>query len=140
MADRGYRPATIGDDVDARRPPRLAGGLLVGANAADVVAAYPNTKVDHFVIVTGAAIHRVDITGWVWLHVAVGVAAVLAGLVVVADRRGAAGPVGIACAALASAIGIVMLPYAPIRAALVISFNAAAIGLLMRHRRSRLRG
>jgi hypothetical protein len=81
----------------------------------------------------------VDMTGWAWLQVAIGTAAAIAGLVVLADRRWTAA-FGIACAALAIAAGVLMFPYAPARAALVIPLNAAAIRLLIRHRRARVTG
>ena len=132
MADRTVGPATAASD-SVRGRPLLAGTLLIGANLFDVVAAYPNMNIDHFVVVTGTAMYQVDITGWVWLQVAVGVAATLAGLVLVAGRR-AAVPLGIACAALAIATGTLIFPYAPIRVALVVALNAAAIRLLIRHR------
>lgn len=132
--------AAAGDTAEVgRRPARLAGLLLIGANLVDVLAAYPDTTVDRFVVVTGSAIHLVDITGWLWLDLIVGMAAVLAGVAVVANRRWAQ-PLAIAGAVLAIAVDILIFPYGPIRAAMVVSLNAAAVGLLVKDRRSRRPG
>lgn len=106
----------------------------------DVVAVYPNTKVDHFVVVTRGTMYQLDISGWVWLHLAIATAAVIAGLLVVVVTRRRAAFVGIAAATLAIIADVIIFPYAPILAALVIGANAGAIRLLLRHGRSRLPG
>ncbi|HEX7747048.1 MAG TPA: hypothetical protein VF462_17520 [Micromonosporaceae bacterium] len=135
MARQESGMATAGDGAVHGRPALLAGVLMMGANLMDVVAAYPNTRTDSFVILTRSAIHQVDITGWVWLHVGVGMAAAIAGLAIIVNQRWA--PLGIAAAALAVAMGILIFPFAPIRDALVLVANAAAIRLLVRDRRRR---
>jgi hypothetical protein len=125
--------------VANRRPPLLAGGLLSGAGLIDVVTSYPNTQADPFMVMTQSAIYRVDITGWIWVHMAVGVATVAAGLLVAANRRWTA-LVGVACAGLSVAFDILTFPYQPARAVLVLGLNIGAIRLLIRHRRARVTG
>jgi len=125
--------ANTGNGSGGRRP-LLAGGLLVGANLADVVAIWPLASVDHFVVMTRSAMHQVDITGWVWAHMAIGTSVVVAGLLVMSYDRRWVRPFAVGCAVLAIAVGLAILPYAPIRAAFVISADAVAIRLLVRHR------
>jgi hypothetical protein len=121
----------------ANRRPLLAGGLLVGVNLADLVATWPLVTVDNFVILTRTAIHRVDITGWVWLHIAIAASGLIAGLLAMSYGRRWVIPLGIVCAAVAVAVGLALLPYTPYRSAFVVGANAAAIRLLVRHGRSR---
>lgn len=136
MAGQDLSSAATRDGAGARRP-LLAGGLLVGANLTDIVAIGPMATGDYFVVTTETAIHQVDITGWVWLHMAIGTGAVVAGLLVMTHDRRWVRPFAVGFAVLAIAVGLAILPYAPVRAALVISANAAAIRLLIRHRSRR---
>jgi hypothetical protein len=139
MASQSVSSTTTGRGRTGRRP-YLAGGLLIGANLIDVVAISPLATVDLFFVVTRNAIYQLDITGWVWLHLTVAAAATIAGVLVMSTERGWVIPLGAGCAASALAIGTVLLPYAPLRVALVIPANAAAIWLLIRHRRAQSSG
>ncbi|SCL22446.1 hypothetical protein GA0070624_2531 [Micromonospora rhizosphaerae] len=117
--------------VHGRRRPLLAGGLLAGSGLVDVITAYANTMGDPFVVVTRQSAYRVDITGWAWLHVAIGAAVMVAGLLVFTGRR-ATVRFAIAAAVLAIAADLLLFPYAPIRSVLVVGLNGAAIRLLVR--------
>lgn len=128
--------ATTASGQAGRRPPLLAGGLLGGAGVVDIVTSYPNTQGDPYMVVTQGGIYQLDMTGSVWTHIAIGMAMVVAGLLVVADRRWTT-VVGLACAGLGVVFEILTFPYQPLRGTLVIGLNIAAIQLLIRHRRSR---
>lgn len=133
MAGPRSGPAVGGRGATAGRPPLLAAGLLVCGNLFNVVALYPITHVDCFAVVTGRTVRLVDVTGWLWLHMAIGTAVAAAGFAVFLDRRGAT-PIGIGFAALAAVVGIVFFPYTPARSALIVGVNIAAVRLLVRHR------
>ncbi|MFF5175845.1 hypothetical protein ACFY3U_24925 [Micromonospora sp. NPDC000089] len=122
----------------ATQPPRrplLAGGLLAGAGLMDLLSAWANTLGDPYLVETARGPTVVDITGWAWLHAAVAALVLAASLVVAAGRRGAV-PLGLAAAGLSAAIDLLLFPFAPIRAVLVLGFTAAAARLLLRHRRA----
>ncbi|MFG2055169.1 hypothetical protein ACGFI9_14150 [Micromonospora sp. NPDC048930] len=129
--------STARDGVGSAGPgrPLLAAGLLAGAGLVDVVTAWAQTFPNRFVVETGQGMYAVDITAWAWLHVAVGVAVTLAGLLVVTGRRGTV-PLALGCAVLAITADLLLFPYAPIRAVLVVGLDGAAIRLLLRHRRA----
>ncbi|MGC5017623.1 DUF7144 family membrane protein [Micromonospora sp. DT47] len=118
--------------VEAGRP-LLAGGLLAGGGLIDVISAWARTRDDPFAVETGQGVYRIDITAWAWLHVAVGVVVAVAGLLAATGRRGTV-PVAVGCAALAVALDLLLFPYAPVRALLVVALDGAAARLLVRHR------
>lgn len=115
--------------------PLLAGGLLAGAGLVDVVSAYANTVGDPYVVQTARGMQLVDITGWAWLHVAVGALAMLGGLAVVTGRGGTV-PAALVVAGLAVVVDLLLLPYAPIRALLVVALDGTAVRLLWRYHRA----
>ncbi|MFG2107826.1 DUF7144 family membrane protein [Micromonospora chersina] len=128
-------PQATGTAPDQADRPLLAGGLLVATGLADVLSAYGMLRSGPFLVLRGGGLYPVDVTGWTWLHLAAGAAVALAGLAALTGRRGAA-TVAIGCAAPALAVDLLMLPYAPIRVVLVTALDAAAIRLLLRHRRA----
>ncbi|SCL57019.1 DUF7144 family membrane protein [Micromonospora chersina] len=128
-------PQATGTTPEQAERPLLAGGLLVATGLADVLSAYGTLRSGPFVVLSGGGLYPVDVTGWAWLHLVVGTALAVAGLAAVTGRRGAA-LVAIGCAVLALTVNLLMLPYAPIRVVLVTAVDAAAIRLLLRHRRA----
>jgi hypothetical protein len=125
----------MGTAPDQADRPVLAGGLLVATGLADVLSAYGTLRSGPFLVLIRGGLYPVDVTAWAWLHLVVGAAVALAGLAAVTGRRSAA-TVAIGLAVLALAVDLLMLPYAPIRVALVAALDAAAIRLLLRHRRA----
>ncbi|MGR6318103.1 hypothetical protein Q2K19_02345 [Micromonospora soli] len=130
---RAPQPAEAAPDGPGR--PLLAGGLLVASGLIDVLSASATLAATPFLVLTPGGVYPVDITGWARLHLAIGVAVALTGLLAVTGRRGTAG-LAVGCAALAIVVDILLLPYAPFRALLVAAVNGAAIRLLIRHRRA----
>src|SRR4051795_6739993 len=107
-------PQATGTAPERTDRPVLAGGLLVAAGLVDVLAAYGMLRSRVFVVLIEGGIHQVDLTFWAWLQLTIAAAVTLAGLGAVIGRRGAA-TVAIGCAAVAIAVDLLMLPYAPIR-------------------------
>ncbi|MET8908623.1 hypothetical protein [Micromonospora sp. NPDC004551] len=128
-------PQATGTAPERTRRPALAGGLLVATGLTDALAAYGMLRSGSFIVLGEEGLYPVDVTGWIWLHLVAGAAVALAGLVAITGRRGAA-TVAIGCAVLALAVDLLLLPYAPIRLVLVAAIDAAAIRLLLRHRRA----
>jgi hypothetical protein len=128
-------PQATGTAPERTEGPVLAGGLLVATGLVDMLAAYGMLRSGVFVVLSDAGMHQVDLTFWAWLQLIIGAAVALAGLGTVTGRRGAA-TVAIGCAALAIAVDLLMLPYAPIRLLIVAAVDAAAVRLLLRHRRA----
>ncbi|NES12964.1 MULTISPECIES: hypothetical protein [Micromonospora] len=128
-------PQRAGADPAGVDRPLLAGGLLVASGLVDVVAAYANTTADPFMVLTRRGVYQLDITGWAWLHVALGAAVALAGLLAVTGRRGTAAT-AIGCAALAVVVDVLLFPYAPVRALFVVALTGAAVRLLLRRHRA----
>ncbi|GGR68849.1 hypothetical protein GCM10010169_10360 [Micromonospora fulviviridis] len=131
-------PQAAGAAPDRVGRPLLAGGLLVATGLSDVLTAYGVLRSGTFMVLSEDGLYPVDVTGWAWLRLAVGTAVALAGLAAVTGRRDAA-TVAIGCAVLALAVDLLMLPYAPILVVLVAAVDAAAIRLLLRHRRATAR-
>ncbi|GIJ11556.1 hypothetical protein Van01_47700 [Micromonospora andamanensis] len=135
-----YEVVELRADADTRAArPWLAGSLLAGAGLVDVIVAYGNTVTDPYVVITAEGSHHLDITGWAWVHLAVGSAALLAGLAVLTGRRRWR-LVGVGCAVAGIVTAVVVLPYLPVRAVLAVALYATALRLLLRHRRERPAG
>ncbi|QLQ40036.1 DUF7144 family membrane protein [Micromonospora robiginosa] len=118
----------------ARRP-LLAAGLLTTAGLVDAVSAWAHTRHGRFAVATADGVYQVDLGGWAWAHLAVGVAVVLAGLAVLTGRRWAV-PVAFCCVLPAIVVDLLLFPYAPARAVVVVALNGAALRLLARHHRA----
>lgn len=116
-----------------RRPLLLAGGLLSGSGLIDMVAGFAVLTADPYVVISRGAVYLLDITGWSWLHVAVGAVGAVAGLLVPAGRRWTS-RFGVAAALLSIALHLMVFPYHPVRAVVVTLFDACAIRLLVRYR------
>ncbi|BCJ57692.1 DUF7144 family membrane protein [Micromonospora endophytica] len=129
--------APVADDrtVPPARP-WLASTLLTGAGLVDILTAYANTLTDPYVVLAEDGTHHLDITGWAWLHLAVGVATLLAGLAVLTGGRRWA-LVGIGAAVAGIGTGVVLLPYQPVRAVIAMGLYAVAVRLLVRRLRAR---
>ncbi|WP_346535698.1 hypothetical protein [Micromonospora sp. DPT] len=131
----GLPPPVDATGAPRSGPPLLAGTLLTTSGLVDLLSAWATTSVDPFVVQTGEGMYLVDITGWAWLHVAIGAAVMLAGLAAATGRRGTAS-VALGCAALSAAVDLLLFPYAPVPALLVLGLDAAVLRLLLRHRRT----
>ncbi|ASW52966.1 hypothetical protein [Plantactinospora sp. KBS50] len=120
------------------RPPLLAGGLLGSAGLIDVLSGYDGLTGDPYVIVTSEGLSQLDITGWAWLLLGMGILAVAAGLAVVGNRRWAIVP-AIGVAVLDTALHLALFPFVPFVAVMLWVVNGAVIRLLLVHRRATAR-
>jgi hypothetical protein len=73
-----------------------------------------------------------DVTAWGWLHLVVGVIAVLTGVFIL---RGApwARPVGIALAAVSAVVNFLFIPYYPLWSMTVVALAVAVVRALSAH-------
>ncbi|TCC00437.1 hypothetical protein E0H26_01730 [Micromonospora zingiberis] len=116
---------------------RLLSGLCLGvAGAFDVVVAAYEIAVDPYVVVDEAGFHNLDVTGWTWLRLGVGVVMVLSALALTTGRRVVvlvaigAGVAGIVTAAL-------LFPFQPGTEAISLVLAAVAVWLLVGQARRR---
>ncbi|WDZ87668.1 DUF7144 family membrane protein [Micromonospora cathayae] len=112
---------------------RLAAALLGSAGLVDILAGVSELDIDPYLVVTDEGLVRLDVTGWLWLHVGTGSLALVAALVVLTGRRWAWW-VGVVAAVAAGAVNLLFLPYHPLRAALVLGLYLAAARLVLRSR------
>lgn len=66
----------------------FAGALLGTAGLIDMVVAAVAGSHDSYAVMEGWTVYQLDLTGWAWLHGVVGLASLLAGLMLVAGRPG----------------------------------------------------
>ncbi|MGW5668381.1 DUF7144 family membrane protein [Micromonospora sp. NPDC003776] len=122
------------DDAGTRRRQRqLAGVLLVGAGLFDAVSGVGDVGDDPYVVVTREGIFHLDVTGWMWAHLVTAVLMGAAGLLLLARWRWS---LRLAAAAAIVGIGLhlIVLPYQPLWALIVIGLAVAALRLLWRGR------
>ncbi|MEU5721034.1 hypothetical protein [Micromonospora sp. NPDC047738] len=126
---------TQSDDVRTRdRQRMLAGVLLAGGGLADAVSGVTDLDDDPYVVITKEGLYHLDLTGWLWAHLVTGILMVLGGVLLFSGRRWS-----IRFAAVVAVVGIglhvLLLPFRPIWALMVIGLAVAALVLLRRCRR-----
>ncbi|MFJ1540901.1 hypothetical protein ACIODS_20370 [Micromonospora chalcea] len=113
---------------------RLAAVLLGLAGIFDAVAGAADLSGStRYVSVADGALHEHDLTGWAWLHLAVGIFTALAGALGPLRRRWST---SLALAAVVIFVGLHLffLTYHPIRTVLVLGLALAAARLLIINR------
>ncbi|MFU8875314.1 hypothetical protein [Micromonospora sp. SL4-19] len=120
----------------------LAGVLLAGAGLFDAISGVTDLSNDQYVVFTPEGIYHVDVvdvTGWMWAHMATGALMVLGGILLVSGRRWS---IRFAAAVAVGGIGLhlILLPFHPVWAVLVIGLAVATLVLLVRCRRGTPRG
>jgi hypothetical protein len=118
----------------AHRRLRLAAGLLGGAGLVDVLAGVALLSWEPFVDVVGTGMQHLDVTGWGWARVGMGVLSVAAALAVLTDRRWAS-VTAVAVAGAGVVLALLLFPYQPSRALLTAALDVTAIRLLVLHDR-----
>lgn len=122
------------DDAGTRhRQRQLAGVLLVGAGLFDAISGVGDVDDDPYVVVTREGVFHLDVTGWMWAHLVTAALMGVAGLLLLAGRRWS---LRLAAAAAIVGIGLhlIVLPYQPLWALIVIGLAVAALRLLWRGR------
>ncbi|MEV0153370.1 hypothetical protein AB0H57_06455 [Micromonospora sp. NPDC050686] len=113
----------------------LAGLLLAGAGLFDALAATDDFHGDPYVVVTSEGVFHLDVTGWVWAHLVTAALVLTAGLLLFTGRHWAL-RLAAAAAVANIALHVVVLPYRPLWALMVIGLAVGALRLLW-HCRSR---
>ncbi|PPA62068.1 hypothetical protein BAW75_00145 [Micromonospora chalcea] len=123
----------VADGNASDRGLRLAAVLLGLAGIFDAVAGAADLSGTRYVSVADGAVHEHDLTGWAWLHLAVGVFTALAGALGPLRRRWST---SLALAAVVIFVGLHLffLTYHPIRTVLVLGLALAAARLLIINR------
>lgn len=93
---------------------------------------------NEFYVTTQKWIFQFDVTTWGWIHVLVGVIAVLAGIGLFSGAVWAR-TVAVAVAAISILVNFVWLPYYPVWAVLIIAFDIFVIWALTAHGRDVVR-
>ncbi|SCE69412.1 hypothetical protein GA0074695_0367 [Micromonospora viridifaciens] len=125
------------DEARLRRRRRwLAGVLLAGAGFFDGLAGVSDLDNDKYVVQSEEGLLHLDLTGWSWAHQATGALMVLAGVLLFTAR-----PWSVRLAVVAAVAGIVLhlilLPFEPVWAVIVIGLAVAPLRLLWLCRRRR---
>ncbi|GAB3819670.1 DUF7144 family membrane protein [Micromonospora zhanjiangensis] len=128
--------AQAGSRDHRRRRAVAAGALLVAAGLLDILAGFETIPVDRYFDVDVAGTHHLDITGWGWLHLGIGVVVALGGLAAVAADRHWTAVLAVAGAAASIGVNLLLFPYHPLLGVMVVALDLVAIPLLARNMRA----
>ncbi|MCW3813790.1 hypothetical protein ONA91_04880 [Micromonospora sp. DR5-3] len=112
----------------------LAAVLLAGGGLADAVSGITDLDDDPYVVITKEGLYHLDLTGWLWAHLVTGVLMVLGGVLLFSGRRWSVWFAALV-AVLGVAMHVVLLPFRPVWALMVIGLAVAALVLVRRCRR-----
>lgn len=120
------------DEIRERRR-RLAALLLAGSGLYDCLSSIDDLNDDQFVLITREGLYRLDVSGWMWGQLVVGVLMVLAGILLLPGRRWMLRFAAVVAVG-ALALHVLLFPYRPVTALLVIGLSVGALRLLWRCR------
>ncbi|MFU8874525.1 hypothetical protein [Micromonospora sp. SL4-19] len=125
---------------DARKSQRLVAGLLlVAAGLLGILTGAAIIPIDPYVDIGSDRYHHLDITGWGWFRLIVGVATTLSGVALAVDRRGTT-VLAIVIGSVSILGSILIFPYHPLPAAITAVLAAMAVWLLAGQLRASRRG
>ena len=107
----------------------FAGAIMLMIGIFQFFAGLAAIVNDKFFVVRGDYAYDVDVTGWGWIHLIIGVVVVLAGLAVFSGAPWARA-VGIFLALLSAVSNFFFIPYYPVWAVLIIALDIAVIWAL----------
>jgi hypothetical protein len=122
-------PDGIGPDGERRSRRHLAAVLLGTAGVIDALTGLASIPLEPYVDIASTELFHLDIAGWGWVRLVVGVATALAGLAVLVDRR-ATTVAAIVTATMSIGLGILLFPYHPVTAWMTAMLAAVAVWLL----------
>ena len=89
---------------------------------------------EHLYVVNKDYIYKINVTGWGWIHLVLGIVVLLAGIALLGGALWAR-IIGIALAALIAIGNFLWLPYYPVWAIVLIALNVLVIWALAAHGR-----
>ncbi|MEV6785036.1 hypothetical protein [Streptomyces sp. NPDC051098] len=126
----GARPSTTGTNSGwVAGGVAFAGVLMVCNGVLAILQGIAAIATDEVYDNVGSYVYRINLTGWGWIHLIIGVAVLLAGAGVL---RGAswARYVGILLAAVSLVFQFLFLPYSPVWSVIVIAIDLFVIWAL----------
>ncbi|MEV0567440.1 hypothetical protein [Dactylosporangium sp. NPDC050588] len=134
MAEQSAQQETVAVREDASG--EWAGGFTVFAGIMMIIGGLFHIATglaaiveNRFFVVTADYLYTFDVTGWGWIHLAVGVVVLLAGCAVFSGRLWAR-VVGIVLAGLSAIANFMFLPYYPLWSLLIIALDVFVIWAL----------
>src|SRR5512135_556229 len=107
----------------------FASVVLILAGVAQALAGLAAILEDKVYVVTANYVYELDVTGWGWIHLILGVVVALAGVYVLSGRVWAR-VVGIALAGLSALANFFFIPYYPLWTLLIIALDVFVIWAL----------
>jgi hypothetical protein len=111
----------------------FAGVLMIIAGLWGVLAGIAAIVNDEVYVSTPEYVYSLDLTGWGWIHLILGVLVALAGIGVVQGQTWAA-VVGITLASLSLLVNFAFIPYYPVWSILIIALDVIVIWALATYR------
>jgi hypothetical protein len=111
----------------------FAGMLMILAGALHLVQGLVALVNDDFYVTGEEYMFRFDLTSWGWIHLVGGLAVVLVGAALVADRAWA-GMLAVVVAALSILVNFLWMPYYPLWSLTVIALDVFVIWAAVAHR------
>ena len=131
----GDQPMSSGKKAWAVGLTAMAGMFLLLAGAFQFFQGLAALVKGSFFIATPNNAYSLNITGWGWIHLIIGIIAVLTGFALLAGATWAR-VVGIILALLSAASNFMFIPYYPIWAIVIIALDVAVIWALTNYDRA----
>ncbi|MEU6712512.1 hypothetical protein ABZ897_13610 [Nonomuraea sp. NPDC046802] len=112
----------------------FAGSIMVLVGVFSIVAGIAAIFRSNVYVFRGNYVFMWDVTGWGWIHLALGILVLLAGLAVFSGQAWAR-VVGIVLAGLSAIVNFMFLPYYPIWTVLIILLDVMIICALAMYNR-----
>ncbi len=113
----------------------FAGIMLIVAGAFEVIQSIAAIANDEYLVVLPNYVFSIDVTGWGWIHLLIGLILAAIGVFLLLDK-GWARIAGIVIAGISALINFSWLPYSPLWALLLIAVDILVIWALATLRRA----
>ena len=112
----------------------FAAVLMMLSGAFEILQGLSAIIRKHLYVVNSDYIYKINVTGWGWIHLILGVIVLLAGIALLGGALWAR-IIGIAMAVLIAVANFLWLPYYPVWAIVIIALNVVIIWALAAHGR-----
>ncbi len=109
----------------------FAGVMMIVVGIFEAISGISAIAEDEFFVATQNYVFDIDVTGWGWIHLILGIVVLLAGLAVISGKPWG-GIVGIALAVLVAVANFLWIPYYPFWSILTIAIAIWVIWALTR--------